>query len=518
MRRVVVLLFVCLLGAATAWAANPDPPKATTGGATPSTTSATLTGTVDSGNGDASYQFAYGTSSAYGLTTPTATTPAATAPATVTAVVTGLTSNTGYHYKLSATNAAGHADGDDKTFTTPAVPGKPTLGGGSVTGVTSSGATLNATVNPHALATTYVFQYGTSTAYGSSTASASAGAGAAAVAVKQAVGGLKSSTTYHFRIVATNAQGAVPGSDHSFKTKAGAVKASVSTSAASKVGANGAQLNGKINPNGLAATYFFQYGTSKSYGAQTPNQSAGAVTKAFNVSASVGKLAVHTTYHFRLVATNANGTFVGGDRTFYTASGKLGLTLGPRPDPVVFGHAVALVGNVNGAGGDVAVTLHGQGFPFSGAFAQVGNPVTTDGNGRFRMVVLNPTVRTKYFVTASVAGSNLTSPIVISRVRVKVGLTITKLGGHLVRFHGTIRPALTGAIVSIQRRTHSGRRWIRVSRASVLAPLHPGGALRFAKRMHVRHAGVFRAVVLPQDGAHTRNVSRSRPVRFLHSH
>jgi hypothetical protein len=516
MRRAAVLLVVCLLGAATAWAANPTAPKATTGSAGGvGTTSATLTGTVDSGNGDSTYQFDYGTSNAYGLTTPTATTPAATTPATVTATVTGLTSNTVYHFRLSANNAAGHSDGNDATFTTAAVAGKPTIGGGTVSGVTSAGATLNATVNPHALATTYIFQYGTTATYGSQTASASAGSGAASIAVKQAIGGLASSTTYHFRIVATNSQGSVTGSDHSFKTKAGATKVSVSTSAASKLGSSSAQLNGKINPNGLAASYFFQYGTSKSYGAQTATVGAGAVTKAFNVSAAVLNLKTQTTYHFRVVGTNANGTFVGGDRTFYTATGKLGLTLGSRPDPVVFGHAIALVGNVVGAGGGIAVTLHGQPFPFSGPVTQIGNAVVTDGNGRFRMVVENPSGRTKYFVTASVGGSNLTSPTVVARVRVKVGLQVTKLGGHLVRFHGTIRPAVAGAVVSIQRRAHGGRRWIRVSSASVLPPIHPGSALRFAKRMHVR-TGVYRAVVLPTDGAHTRNVSRTRSVKFLH--
>src|SRR4249919_1789688 len=153
MRRVAILLFIGLLGAATAWAANPTAPKATTGAASGiGTTDATVTGTVDSGNGASTYHFQYGTSTSYGLTTPTGTVTASTTPATVTATITGLTPTTGYHYRLTATNDAGSSDGDDKTFTTPGVPAKPAVSTGAVGGVTSSGATLNATVNPHSLA------------------------------------------------------------------------------------------------------------------------------------------------------------------------------------------------------------------------------------------------------------------------------------------------------------------------------------------------------------------------------
>ena len=61
-------------------------------------------------------------------------------------------------------------------------------------------------------------------------------------------------------------------------------------------------------------------------------------------------------------------------------------------------------------------------------------------------------------------------------------------------------------------------RWIHVARASVLAPRHPGSALRFAKRIRLHRGGVFRAVAIPNDGAHTRNVSRARPLHFLHRH
>ena len=517
MRRVVVLLFVGLLGAATAWAANPTAPKATTGASGGiGTTDATLTGTVDSGNADSAYRFQYGTSSSYGLTSTTATATAATTPATVTATIGGLTPATPYHYRLTATNSAGMDNGDDATFTTAGVPDKPAVTTGAVSGVTAKAGTVSGTINPHSLATTYVFQYGTTTAYGSSTTETSAGQGNSTITVRQAIGGLKNSTTYHYRLVATNAMGTVTGNDHSFKTKPGAAKSGVAALPATKVSGTGATLNGKVNPNGVASTYVFQYGPTTAYGSTTPVQNAGAGTTAVAVSAPITGLKPHTIYHFRLVATNANGTVNSGDRGFYTATAQLALTFGVRPDPVVFGRGVALFGRVNGAGAGVPVIIHGQAWPFTTPAAQIGNPVLTDNNGNYKAVVAIAVARSRYFATMSLPGTNLTSQMIVSRVRVRVGLMVTKLGGHVVRFHGTIVPVIPNARVSIQRQSRNGTGWIHVAKASVLPPLHPGAALRFAKRMRLGTGGVFRAVVLPSDGNLTRNVSRGRPVRFLH--
>jgi hypothetical protein len=99
----------------------------------------------------------------------------------------------------------------------------PTVTTGSVTSVTSSSATLNGTVNPNGLSTTYYFNYGTTTSYGSTTASANAGSGTSNVSVSADVIGLSANTTYHIRIVATNSAGTSYGSDQSFTTLTGGV-------------------------------------------------------------------------------------------------------------------------------------------------------------------------------------------------------------------------------------------------------------------------------------------------------
>ena len=96
----------------------------------------------------------------------------------------------------------------------------PVVSTGGVPAVTATSATLTGTVNPEGEATTYYFQYGTSTAYGSTTPSpaANAGSGTMNVNVSAAAGSLTPNITYHYRLVATNASGTGTGADHTFRT------------------------------------------------------------------------------------------------------------------------------------------------------------------------------------------------------------------------------------------------------------------------------------------------------------
>ena len=97
----------------------------------------------------------------------------------------------------------------------------PAVATGEPNGVTSSGASLNGTVAAKALETTYHFEYGTSTKYGSRvplSEEAKAGSGRTRVPVSQSVTGLEASTVYHYRIVATNSAGTSYGEDETFTT------------------------------------------------------------------------------------------------------------------------------------------------------------------------------------------------------------------------------------------------------------------------------------------------------------
>ncbi|HEX5853785.1 MAG TPA: hypothetical protein VFY36_11910 [Solirubrobacteraceae bacterium] len=99
-----------------------------------------------------------------------------------------------------------------------ATPAAPSASTGGASGVSYSAATLNGFVNPRGQVTNYVFQYGTTRAYGLQTPLSPAGSGTSAVHVTQTVSGLQPLKTYHYRILATSPGGAVVGHDRTFTT------------------------------------------------------------------------------------------------------------------------------------------------------------------------------------------------------------------------------------------------------------------------------------------------------------
>src|SRR6476620_1358048 len=212
----------------------------------------------------------------------------------------------GQRTHLSQLDSTGMA----QRYSIPVVTTKP------ATYVASFSATLNGSVDPQGLTTTVYFQYGTTTSYGLTTAIQSR-RGNTYQSVTANISGLSANTIYHFRIVATNSAGTTYGSDKTFTTLSATGLPVVTSNPATFVASFSATLHGLLDPHGLTTTVYFQYGTTTSYGHTTPIQSqTGNMYR--NIAANINGLSRHTTYHFRIVATNSRGTRFGGDRTFTT--------------------------------------------------------------------------------------------------------------------------------------------------------------------------------------------------------
>ncbi len=309
-----LLLTAVVVLLATASGASAAAPTAITGPVTAvGAATATVTGTVNPGGVATTWYVEYGTSTSYGSKTASTNAGSGTANAAVSAPLTGLAQGTTYHYRVTATSTAGTSHGSDGIFTTLAAPGVVT---GAASSVAISSATLNGTVDPNARPTTWFFEYGTSTSYGSTTPVKNAGSGTGPAAVAASISGLQKGRTYHFRLVATSDGGTTQGGDASFRTSGAP---SVVTGSASSIAPTSARLNGTVSPNGIATTWWFEYGTSASYGTKTSARSAGSGTGTSTASAPVSSLKKSTTYHFRLVANNSGGTTYGSDSTFSTS-------------------------------------------------------------------------------------------------------------------------------------------------------------------------------------------------------
>jgi len=280
------------------------------------TDSATLNGTVNPNGASTTYYFEYGTTTSYGSTTTVTEAGSGTSAVSVNAGISGLGLNITYHFRLVATNSVGTTNGSDQTFTTNAL--APSVSTGSATSLTSNSATLNGTINPNGASTTYYFEYGITTAYGATTITTSAGSGTSDVSVNASITGLSEGTIYHHRLVATNSIGTISGSDQTFITSAH-VGPTVTTGSATLITSESATLKGKVNPNGSTTEAYFEYGTTTSYGSSTPSEDIEAGTSSVTVNASISDLISDTTYHYRLTATNSEGTSSGADMTFYTA-------------------------------------------------------------------------------------------------------------------------------------------------------------------------------------------------------
>jgi hypothetical protein len=199
--------------------------------------------------------------------------------------------------------------------------GSPWAYTGLASSVETPKATLTGSVYPGGkLEAKYHFEYGTTSSYGQYSApEGDAGTAPLGVAVAAPIEYLAAGTTYHYRLVAWNSEG-VPsyGAEQTFRTQPAP---EVKLAAASGVTQEQAILNGSVNPEGLATSYYFQYGTTTNWdeGETSPVEIGNGIT-ALPESVSIKGLLPGTTYYDRIVATSSAGTSYSSPEVFSTVA------------------------------------------------------------------------------------------------------------------------------------------------------------------------------------------------------
>ncbi len=335
-----------------------------------SSSGATLQATATSNGADTNVTFCVSTGSVVdsnGVLGPCYTTITAS-PSSIAASNTGLVSLTGalpgtlngtYFYQAIATNSAGTTYGAVVDLD----PGAPNVGISNATSVTTTGATLNGTVNPEGNASTAWFCYSTSneiyltgSAAGSlktctATPSSPYSWGNSIVrtdTISTPLTGLQPNTAYYYQVFAHTA--ALGGVDVysaivSFTTPG---PPAIDTDAVTNLASTSVVLNSTVSPGSTSTTVSFCYGTSSNLSGCTsapvtsPATFNGSVsTKA---SVSVSGLTPSTRYYYVASATNANGTAPTATTLFFDTPAAPTVT---TSSAVVSSSGVALSGSVN---------------------------------------------------------------------------------------------------------------------------------------------------------------------------
>ena len=320
---------------------------------------------------------------------------------------------------------------------------EPSVSGNSASGLTVTGATLGNTVSSNGAASTVTFEYGLTTAYGSTATAAESplASSASAASVSAAITGLTCGTVYHYRVKAVNSVNTTNGSDATFSTSCNAAPAAykVSISATSQVGS---VLNGYYvysdtdsDPEGVTtfrwvknstntgATGGISVGTSRNYtlvtadfGAYlyfcvTPVASAGTLTGVEACSSATAAVVMPAP---TVTAVNpTSGPSAGGTAMTITGTNLTGATA------ITIGGAACTSVNVASATSATCTTAAGTAGSASVVVTTVGG--TNAANTLFTYVApptvtaVNPTSGPSAGGTAiTITGTNLTGATAIT--------------------------------------------------------------------------------------------------------
>jgi hypothetical protein len=179
---------------------------------------ALLHGLVNPEGADTTVQVAYGPTASYGSTVPLNAVDLGSGSEGAQMIVglADLQPGTTYHYAIVATNRSGTTIAADQTFQTPPA-ALPEVTTGPAGELAQNSATITGNINPQGVPTSYEFDLGTDTTYGSAIFG-EAGSGTQPRPLSLSLQGLAAGTLYHYRLVASNTYGTVYGTDQTFTT------------------------------------------------------------------------------------------------------------------------------------------------------------------------------------------------------------------------------------------------------------------------------------------------------------
>jgi len=226
-----------------------------------------------------------------------------TGTGTFTSNLSGLTAGTTYYVRAYATNSIGTSYGTQVSFTTTnVVITAPTATTNAASSLANASATLNGSVNANNGSTTVTFEYGLTTAYGSTVnATPATVTGSTATSVSAAISGLTASTLYHYRVKAVNSAGTTYGADASFTTTSAPVSyCTVKGTSVKLEWIDYVALNGMARTSVADAGYIYA-------SANTASLKPGST---YTITFSAGfKRTIYTEYWRIWIDFNQNGTF-----------------------------------------------------------------------------------------------------------------------------------------------------------------------------------------------------------------
>lgn len=254
----------------------------------------------------------------------------------VTATISPTPSTTVY-YRLKATSSSGTDYGVQQSTSTTDC--RPIVATDALLSSSCGAATLDGRINTGDIAGQYRFNWGYSSGVYTNNTTLSNITTNILTQVTALISPNPGVTVY-YRLEGINAYGTSYGAEQTFMSAdCNTPILNLSCIDPTNVRYNSVTLNGTIDPNGLSTNYFFQLGTTP--GVYTITTATQTISIADDVTINVTGLTPSTTYYYRLVATNSDGTTTGTQCSFNT-------TVAPPPGQWLNPGSVIDCGGVTG--------------------------------------------------------------------------------------------------------------------------------------------------------------------------